>query len=327
MSSESQLEFLRRHSSIDCDTLDFHGPFVDCTSNQAIAYFEISKEHNGDIINRAAHFAHEQCSDQVRRVEYGVKSVMVLLSLRMLPYISGRVHTQSSLHAAYSRDETVRDALEVVDIYKRLSPGLSTDRICIKIPATYEGLEACRILEAQGINTLATTLFSVEQAILAHEVGCKYVAPYVNELKVHFVSEAVDHNKAFPVVEEIFKYYEAHQSKTRVLPASLVSTEEVLRLAGVHHITISPALLSDLSMTKVSGDFSAPYDAELARQTNPQKLTFLNDEKSFKRALAADTEATRKLEEAIQWFLKFEISMEGIMRTALKNLSDGEECN
>jgi transaldolase len=88
------------------------------------------------------------------------------------------------MHAAHSRDETVRDALDIVDIYKRLSPGLSTDRICIKIPATYEGLEACRILEAQGIKTLATTLFSVEQAILAHEVGCEYVAPYVNELKV-----------------------------------------------------------------------------------------------------------------------------------------------
>jgi transaldolase len=112
-----------------------------------------------------------------------------------------------------------------------------------------------------------------------------------------------------------------------IMFCSLVSTEEVLRLAGVHHITISPALLSDLSMTKVSGDFSPPYDAELARQTNPRKLTFLGDAKSFERALAANTEATRKLHEAIQWFLKFEISMEDIMRTALRYLSDGEECN
>ena len=88
------------------------------------------------------------------------------------------------MHVAYSRDGTVQDALEIIKIYRYLSPGLSTDRVCIKIPATYEGLEACRILEAQGIKTLATTLFSVEQAILADEVGCEYVAPYVNELKV-----------------------------------------------------------------------------------------------------------------------------------------------
>lgn len=95
-----------------------------------------------------------------------------------------RVHTQSSMHAAYSKDETVQDALDIIKVYRYLSPGLSTDRICIKIPATYEGLEACRILETQGIKTLATTLFSVEQAILADEVHCEYVAPYVNELKV-----------------------------------------------------------------------------------------------------------------------------------------------
>lgn len=88
------------------------------------------------------------------------------------------------MYAAYDKDATVRDALEIIDIYKQLSPSTSIDRICIKIPATYEGLEACRILEAQGVRTLATTLFTVEQAILASEVGCHYAAPYINELGV-----------------------------------------------------------------------------------------------------------------------------------------------
>jgi transaldolase len=59
-------------------------------------------------------------------------------------------------------------------------------RLCIKIPSTWEGLQACRTLEAEGISTLATTLFTIEQAALAGEVGCHYIAPYVNELRVHF---------------------------------------------------------------------------------------------------------------------------------------------
>lgn len=45
---------------------------------------------------------------------------------------------------------------------------------------------ACRALEESGMRTLATTVFSMAQAILAAEVGCTYVAPYVNKLKVHF---------------------------------------------------------------------------------------------------------------------------------------------
>lgn len=61
-----------------------------------------------------------------------------------------------------------------------------TRRVCIKVPATWEGLQACRSLEAQGIPTLATTVFCMEQAALAAEANCTYIAPYVNELRVHF---------------------------------------------------------------------------------------------------------------------------------------------
>jgi transaldolase len=67
--------------------------------------------------------------------------------------------------------------------------GVEAGRLCIKIPSTWEGLEACRILQTEGTTTLATTLFTIEQAALAGEVGCHFVAPYVNELKVHFEKE------------------------------------------------------------------------------------------------------------------------------------------
>ena len=52
---------------------------------------------------------------------------------------------------------------------------------------------ASRTLELAGVHTLATTLFSMSQAILAAEVGCAYVAPYVNQLKVHFEPGLVMH--------------------------------------------------------------------------------------------------------------------------------------
>lgn len=57
-------------------------------------------------------------------------------------------------------------------------------RVCIKVPSTWEGLQACRALRATGVSTLATTLFTLAQAVLAGEVGCHYIAPYLNELRV-----------------------------------------------------------------------------------------------------------------------------------------------
>ena len=78
-------------------------------------------------------------------------------------------------------------------------------------------------------------------------------------------------------------------------------------------------------MTKISEDFTPPYNAQLARQAKPPKRTFLNDETSFKNALAVNLEAMRKLKEAIQWFFKYEMSMEEIMRNALRKFSDATE--
>lgn len=64
----------------------------------------------------------------------------------------------------------------IVSIYKALDPSFDASRVCIKIPSTWEGLEACRVLEKNGISTLATTLFSMEQAALAADAGCTYVS-------------------------------------------------------------------------------------------------------------------------------------------------------
>lgn len=77
----------------------------------------------------------------------------------------------------------------IVSLCQHIAPGFEKSRVCIKIPSSWEGLQACRILDGTGIRTLATTVFTMEQAALAGDMGCRYIAPYVNELKVHFDKE------------------------------------------------------------------------------------------------------------------------------------------
>lgn len=69
---------------------------------------------------------------------------------------------------------------------RRLEPSFDPSKLCIKVPATWEGLQACRKLKSVGIRTLATTLFTMEQAILAAEVGCDWISPFVHELRANF---------------------------------------------------------------------------------------------------------------------------------------------
>ena len=93
-------------------------------------------------------------------------------------------------------------------IFRDLDPKYDTRRVCIKIPSTWEGLQACRALEADGIATLATTMFSMEQAALAAHARCTYIAPYVNQLRVHFDAGFVDHDPAFAFCGRAQRYYE-----------------------------------------------------------------------------------------------------------------------
>ena len=67
--------------------------------------------------------------------------------------------------------------LGIVALYKVFSTNFDTSRICVEVPSTFEGLQACRVLSKRGIKTKATVMFAIEQAVLAADAGCHYVAP------------------------------------------------------------------------------------------------------------------------------------------------------
>lgn len=75
----------------------------------------------------------------------------------------------------------------LVTLFSKLDPEPAVSKkLCIKILATWDGVQACRELEQQGITTLATGIVSLQQAALASWAGCTYIGCYVNELRVHF---------------------------------------------------------------------------------------------------------------------------------------------
>ena len=194
----SLLDHLRTRTKVDCDTLDVSvasklGPFEDCTSNQALAFAELSNTKHSQLLQDAAKLAKEnisryQAEDASLTIEELATEISMLrLGLAMLPHLRGRLHIQINPFSAYSTERCVRNATRLQSLYTYLvdSPRGDRDRLCIKIPSTWEGLHACSILETPapagpGIRTLATTLFSVDQAILAR--GCSYIAPYVYDL-------------------------------------------------------------------------------------------------------------------------------------------------
>ncbi|KAL6888028.1 hypothetical protein GGI43DRAFT_416946 [Trichoderma evansii] len=330
----SLLDALRQRSAIDCDTLDSEvakslGPFVDCTSNQAIAYFELSKLAAGGIGLHYESLIKESIDQsmsslgeirgQVPLKEFVVEVMMVKLQLLIAPHVTGYLHVQTNPNLSYSQTGTVNNAKRIIAIFQALAPDFDIKRICIKISATWEGLSACRALEAEGIATLATTMFCMEQAALASDAKCTYIAPYINELKVHFEKGYTDPHKAFSFCREAQAYYDANNHRTRVLAASLTSVEEVLQLAGVHHVTISPILLNELSRldaTTVNSNLGEYFAVTLPTESlDPTRYsTILENESSWRLAFTRSGFGTSegKIIQAINYFSDFQEKLEEI---------------
>ncbi|KAF1985360.1 transaldolase [Aulographum hederae CBS 113979] len=321
------LDLLKRRSTVDCDTLDASvpeslGPFTDCTSNQAIAYFELQRDHHDDLIKKSIIFAEELSGVKYKDIpvpEMAVDVAMIQLQCLIAPHISGLCHIQTNPFDSYSTERMVEGAKRIDFIFQMM--GKTRDDFCIKIPATWEGLQACKVLSALGIKTLATTLFAMEQVALAAEAGCTYIAPYVNELKVHFDKGYRDVNPNFALCVQAQRYMDHHDYKTKVLPASLTSVDECMRLAGAHHITIAPPLLRELAKMESDEDYfvgkPSLFDSMAEEPASPKLM--VSKEASFRMAFTRRNNGNeeRKLIQAINIFCDMQLALEQMMEERL----------
>jgi len=111
----------------------------------------------------------------------------------------------------------------------------------IKVPCTYEGLAACRVLSEEGIRVNVTLIFSQVQAILAAKAGAAYVSPFVGR---------VDDNSfgGLCLVKDIAKVFREHMVRTKVLAASLRGIRDVGRAFeyGADVVTMPPTVFEGM---------------------------------------------------------------------------------
>ncbi|MDF2903075.1 MAG: transaldolase [Bacillus sp. (in: firmicutes)] len=111
-------------------------------------------------------------------------------------------------------------------------------KVVMKIPVTKEGIRAIKLLSEEKIPTLATTVYTSFQALIAAMAGAKYVAPYVNRMD----NLTLDGVK---VVSEIAELFITYQLPTEIVAASFKNVQQVhdVCLAGAQTVTVSPDLI------------------------------------------------------------------------------------
>jgi len=115
------------------------------------------------------------------------------------------------------------------------------DNITVKVPLTWDGLQACKALTDDGHKVNVTLCFSANQALLAAKAGATFISPFIGRLD--------DINlDGMELIEDIRTIYDNYGFDTEILAASIRSANHVLDSArlGADVITAPPAVIKSL---------------------------------------------------------------------------------
>lgn len=191
-------------------------------------------------------------------------------------------------------------AHEIVEAYA--ARGVGTDRILIKLAATWEGIRAAEVLQEQGIDCNLTLIFSLTQAIASADAGAFLISPFVGRITDWFKkAEGVDSYAAaidpgVLSVRAIYDYYKSNGIRTIVMGASFRNVEQIKALAGCDNLTISPALLEEL------GSETGGVPLALSNETAAPTISRTVNAAGFRWDVAMDPMANELLANGIRGF-------------------------
>ena len=278
---------------------------LDATTNPSLITAAASLPENKQLIEDAYEQAKSEGYTTDLLIERAIDILTVKLGVEILKLIDGRVSTEVDAALSYDTEATIEKAKELLALYKAY--GIDQNRILIKIASTWEGIQAAKALEAEGIHCNLTLLFGLHQAKACADANVTLISPFVGRiLDWYKKAEGVDHysiekDPGVLSVKQIYTFYKQHQIKTEIMGASFRSVDQVLGLAGCDLLTVSPNLLSDLSQDE--REVKAQLSAAEALQQATIENTVL-DKDSFKADIEKDLMASQLLLSGIDGFIK-----------------------
>ncbi|MAO50715.1 MAG: transaldolase [Pusillimonas sp.] len=315
---QNQLESLRQYTTVVADTGDFdvmreHRP-TDATTNPSLILKAVRKERYRPLLDQVVK-DHADASLAAQ-----ADHLLVAFGQEILRIIPGRVSTEVDARLSFDTRKTIDRAHAIIDLYEAL--GIERERILIKIASTWEGIQAARALQAEGINCNLTLLFSLPQAVACADAKVKLISPFVGRIYDWYKKSAADqwnetacagvNDPGVQSVTAIYNYFKARNIETEVMGASFRNAGQIVALAGCDLLTISPELLHTLSTSEepITRQLSAEH-----AQKNPGE-TLPCDEVSFRYLLNDSAMATEKLAEGIRVFINDAIALDQLLEQA-----------
>lgn len=161
--------------------------------------------------------------------------------------------------------QTVQTSFEGIMEEAKMISSIRNKNMYVKIPVTHEGLRAIKECKKLGIHTLATAIYTADQAFLAAMNGAEYLAPYTNRM--------CNYGDGEQDVKDLIEMLRVNHMPAKVIAASFKNTYQVHELikAGIQAVTVPCDVLYqmiDHPGTKIAvGEFSVNWQRAYNRNT------------------------------------------------------------
>jgi transaldolase len=315
----SQLESLKKHTTVVADTGDFESIAKfkpqDATTNPSLIFQAAQKPQYAALVDEAKSFASKTSGNQTQRTEAFMDKLLINFGCEILKIVPGRVSTEVDARLSFDTTGSVAKAHRLIELYRQA--GIDRDRILIKLASTWEGIRAAEQLEREGIHCNLTLLFSFAQAVACAEARVTLISPFVGRIYDWYKKERgqeipADEDPGVASVTKIYNYYKKFGYATQVMGASFRKVEQITHLCGCDLLTISPDLLDQLQSN--SGELEVRLSKQSAMASAEEKISL--DEKSFRWLHNTDAMAVEKLSDGIRRFYADAVKLEKLAPTA-----------
>ncbi len=302
----------------DIDAIAAHKP-LDATTNPSLLLKAAVLPRYEQVIDTVCEWALAQPVDEAERLDLLADRFAVAVGNEILDIIPGRISTEVDARLSFDTQASIERARRLVAFYDE--QGRGRDRLLIKLASTWEGIEAARVLEKEGIQCNLTLLFSDVQAVAAAEAGAFLISPFVGRiLDWHKANEpgrefTAEDDPGVQSVRTIYRLFKHRGYDTVVMGASFRNAGEIEALAGCDRLTISPQLLEELAAD--TGELPRILSADDAA---PDRQASFDSEADFRFQLNANAMATEKLAEGIRGFVADQLKLEALLSDRLTAL-------
>ena len=258
VSADSQLAQLASMTTLSIDSGDLEvireyaatGYITDATTNPLFVSQAgmrgdaVYAQMVDDAVTYALAESKDDDDDDASMIGLAIDRLAVNLGKSISDIVPGYISTEVDPRLSFDTQASVERGQRIIAMYETM--GVPKSRVLIKLAATWEGIKAAEILEAQGIQCNLTLIFSVVQAIACAQYGAHLISPFPGRILDWFKNsqgrtEGVppDDDEGVIACRAMYNYYKHHGHDTICMPASWrpsrglgYELDEIIALAG-----------------------------------------------------------------------------------------------